>query len=156
MPDSTTARARHVFRSHHSRFGRIAAGAAKLAGHPLAFGCASLTIILWALAGPMCRYSDTWQMTINTGTTIVTFLMIFLLQNSQNRESISVQIKLDEIIRAIAGAHNALLDLENLDQKELEAVRATYEKLASAARQQIEQGGDDIDTPAFDGPDGAG
>jgi low affinity Fe/Cu permease len=152
MPNATTTRAKILFRSHRSRFGQLAAAAARLAGHPLAFGVAALTIILWALAGPVFHFSDTWQMTINTGTTIVTFLMIFLIQNSQNRESLAVQIKLDELIRALAGAHNALLDLENLDQKELEAVRATYEKLASAARKRIEQGGNDVDTPGFESP----
>jgi low affinity Fe/Cu permease len=89
-------------------------------GHPSAFGVALLLILVWALTGPLFGFSDTWQLVINTGTTIVTFLMVFLIQNTQNRDSGAIQLKLDELIRATQGAHNAVLDLEELTQEDLE------------------------------------
>jgi low affinity Fe/Cu permease len=118
----------------HSFFGRFAKGAARAMGHPLAFVLAVLIILGWALTGPFFGFSDTWQLVINTGTTIVTFLMVFLIQNTQNRESAAVQLKLDELIRAQQGAHNALLDLEELEEADLEQLRMSYETLAQEAR----------------------
>jgi low affinity Fe/Cu permease len=107
-------------------------------------------ILGWLATGPLFGFSDTWQLVINTGTTIITFLMVFLIQNTQNRDTAAIQVKLDELIRATQGAHNALLDLEELEEKDLEAFRARYEKLASAARRMVAKGGDDLDSPEAD------
>ena len=120
-----------------SWFTRISKRTAHAVGQPTAFGAALLTVIIWSLLGPIFGYSDTWQLVINTGTTIVTFLMVFLIQNTQNRDSTAIQIKLDELIRALEGAKNELLDLEELDECELEATRTTYEKLAETAREEL-------------------
>ena len=117
-----------------SLFSRFAKQTAKASGHPVTFLLACLVIVVWAATGPVFGFSDTWQLVINTGTTIVTFLMVFLIQNTQNRDSEAMQLKLDELIRAIKGAKNTLLDLEDLDDKELEQVRQNYEKLAEKAR----------------------
>lgn len=119
-------------------FARFAKWAAWATGHPIAFLLAVLTIVIWALTGPLFQYSDTWQLVINTGTTIVTFLMVFLIQNSQNRDGAAVQIKLDELIRSIEGARNELLDLEQMDECELDTLRQRYEKLAVEARTRYE------------------
>jgi low affinity Fe/Cu permease len=102
---------------------------------------------LWALSGPVFRFSDTWQLVINTSTTIVTFLMVFLIQNTQNRDSAALQLKLDELIRAIPGAHNVLLDLEELEEADLERLRGLYEALARRAREDLQQGLVDTGTP---------
>ena len=130
-----------------SPFSRLAKWTAHMAGHPLGFGVAGLTIIVWAATGPIFGYSDTWQLVINTGTTIVTFLMIFLVQNTQNRESAAVQLKLDELIRAMSGAHNAYLDLEEMTEEELEKLHQSYEALARQAREAIRRGKVDTDSP---------
>ncbi len=122
-----------------SLFNQIAKWTARLSGHPLTFASALLLIVLWAILGPVFQFTDTWQLVVNTGTTIVTFLMVFLIQNTQNRDTIAMQIKLDEIIRAVRGAHNALLDLEELDEEELEAIRTDYEVLAEKARKEIKK-----------------
>ena len=116
-------------------------------GHPGAFLIAALIIIVWGVTGPIFNFSDTWQLVINTGTTIVTFLMVFLIQNTQNRESHAVQLKLDELIRAANGAHNALLDLEGLEESDLERFRVRYEQLARTAREALRRGELDTDTP---------
>ena len=108
---------------------------------------AAAIIVVWAVMGPVFHFSDTWQLVINTGTTIVTFLMVFLIQNTQNRESHAVQLKLDELIRAVGGAHNALLDLEELEEADLERFRARYEGLARAAREALLHGELDTGTP---------
>ena len=116
-------------------------------GHPWAFGAALLVIIAWAVTGPLFGYSDTWQLVINTGTTIVTFLMVFLIQNTQNRDSSAIQLKLDELIRSTRGAHNALLDLEELTQEELNGFLKTYQRLADEGRKRVRQGWKDTGTP---------
>jgi len=115
-------------------FCRFANLSARAMGSVPAFGLAITIVAIWAATGPLFGYSDTWQLVINTGTTIVTFLMVFLIQNTQNRDSASIQLKLDEIIRSTQGAHNAMLDLEELSQKDLDKIRALYEKLAVEAR----------------------
>jgi low affinity Fe/Cu permease len=122
----------------------FANAASRAAGRPYAFVLAVSIIAVWAITGPLFGFSDTWQLVINTGTTIITFLMVFLIQNTQNRDSEAVQIKLDEIIRALEGAHNALLDLEELDDELLDKMRLRYRNLAKKAREDIKAGGRDV------------
>ena len=129
------------------RFSYIARRLAVLSGRPATFLLALAAVLLWAVSGPFFGYSDTWQLVINTGTTIVTFLMVFLIQNTQNRDTEALHVKLDELIRASRGAHNALLDLEELDADDLDRVRADYERLAAEARARLEAGDDDTDAP---------
>ena len=128
-------------------FTRFAKTSANAMGNPLAFAFASLLIVAWAFTGPVFGFSDTWQLVINTGTTIITFLMVFLIQNTQNRDSAAVHLKLDEIIRATQGAHNALLDLEELSQLDLDKFRKLYQMLASDARSGVQKGLKDTGTP---------
>jgi low affinity Fe/Cu permease len=120
-------------------FSRFAKATARAAGQPATFGLALLIIIAWAVTGPIFRFSDTWQLIINTGTTIVTFLMVFLIQNTQNRDSVAMQIKLDELLRAAKGAETAMADLEDLTEEELEAFQTHYRKLAEAARMKMRE-----------------
>jgi low affinity Fe/Cu permease len=128
-------------------YSQFAKAAARFCGRPRVFVLAVLVIVIWIVTGPMFRFSDTWQLVINTGTTIVTFLMVFLIQNTQNRDTEAIQVKLDELIRATNGAHNALLDLEELEEEKLESFRRRYQALASAARVEINQGAQDTGTP---------
>ena len=128
-------------------YARISKAIAHVTGRPGAFVLACLVILAWIVSGPVFAFSDTWQLVINTGTTIVTFLMVFLIQNTQNRDTTAIQLKLDELIRATNGAHNALLDLEELDEAALEAFRARFEALARDARQGRLLGRADTDTP---------
>jgi len=130
-----------------SWYSTFAKRAARFSGRPRVFLAAVLTIVVWAVLGPAFHFSDTWQLVINTGTTIVTFLMVFLIQNTQNRDTEAIQVKLDELIRATQGAHNALLDLEELEGDRLEEFRRKYEALAKAARDEIERGETDTGTP---------
>ena len=116
-------------------FAKIAKATSRATGRPLTFLLALSVIVVWAITGPLFHFSDTWQLVINTGTTVVTFLMVFLIQNTQNRDSEAMQVKLDEIIRALEGAHNGLLDLEELEEAELDRVRERYEDLARRARE---------------------
>lgn len=127
-----------------SLFARFARFISRIVGHPATFASAVLVILCWALSGPLFGFSNTWQLVINTGTTIVTFLMVFVIQNTQNRDSAALQIKLDELIRSTSGAHNALLDLEELEDRDLERLRQTYERLARDARAR---GFDDTGSP---------
>jgi low affinity Fe/Cu permease len=127
-------------------FTRFAKKTAQLSGRPVAFGLALATILIWGITGPVFGFSDTWQLVINTGTTVVTFLMVFLIQNTQNRDTAAIQIKLDELIR-VSQAHNALMDLEELEEREIEQFRRRYAKLAAVARQKIGRGELDIDSP---------
>jgi len=126
-----------------SWFTRFAKWTARVTGRPVTFAFAIGIIAAWALTGPLFAFSDTWQLVINTGTTIVTFLMVFLIQNTQNRDTEALHVKLDELIRASQGAHNALLDLEELDEKQLDLIRDEYEGLAKKAREDLEGGGED-------------
>lgn len=121
-------------------FMRFAKATSWATGHPVSFICAFLVIIAWLISGPAFGFSDTWQLVINTGTTIITFLMVFLIQNTQNRDSTAMQIKLDELIRSEREAHNALLDLEELTDKELALMKKQYEDLAEKARTLIRKG----------------
>ncbi len=115
-------------------FTRFAGRAAQIAGTPWVFTVAVISIVVWAATGPLLGFSEVWQLTVNTGTTIITFLMVFLIQNTQNRDAVAMQIKLDELIRATRGAENSLLDLEELTEEELDKFRKTYEALAERAR----------------------
>jgi low affinity Fe/Cu permease len=117
-----------------SRFTRFAKWTAHATGRPVTFFLAALAIVIWIVTGPMFGFSDTWQLVINTGTTIVTFLMVFLIQATQNRDAEAVQVKLDEIIRAIGNAKNELLDLEELEEEDLDEIRGTYHSMAEKAR----------------------
>jgi len=113
---------------------------ARATGKPQAFLSALGLVIVWGATGPIFHFSNTWQLVINTGTTIITFLMVFLIQSTQNRDAEAVQLKLDELIRAMHGAHNALLDLEELEQKDLDKIRENYLALAKSARDEIKVG----------------
>ncbi len=117
-------------------------------GHPVAFLMAVTVITVWLVTGPMFGFSDTWQLVINTATTIITFLMVFLIQNTQNRDTQALQIKLDELIRATKG-HNALMDLEELTPRELAHVKKRYEQLAEKARDDLRRGISDTGSPEF-------
>ena len=130
-------------------FGSLARSVSTVVGRPVAFSVAVLAVLVWAASGPLFHFSDTWQLIINTSTTIVTFLMVFVIQNTQNRDTAAIQIKLDELIRATQGAHNAILDLEQLDEKQLAAYLARYEALAAAARERLRSGRLDTDSPEF-------
>ena len=128
----------------YSRFAKVAA---RFCGRPRVFAIAVGIIAVWVVTGPLFGFSDTWQLVINTGTTIITFLMVFLIQNTQARDTEAIQVKLDELIRATQGAHNALLDLEELEEESLDAFRTKYQALAAAARAKLGDGVDDTGTP---------
>jgi low affinity Fe/Cu permease len=129
------------------RFSLVARRIAALSGRPSVFLLAVSGVVLWAVSGPLFGFSNTWQLVINTTTTIITFLMVFIIQNTQNRDTEAMQIKLDELIRATQGAHNALLDLEDLEEEQLERYRRRYEALAAAARAKLKKGELDTDSP---------
>lgn len=137
-----------------SLFARFAKRTSRAAGRPMTFTIALFIVVIWAVTGPLFGFSDTWQLVINTGTTVVTFLMVFLIQHTQNVDSEAVQVKLDELIRVTEGAHNALLDLEELEEEELDRIRGAYRKLASEARQARQQGKLDTDRPDVDEENG--
>lgn len=136
---------------HRSRFDRMAKWAAYVTGRPWTFLLAVGVVLIWGITGPIFKYSDTWQLVINTGTTIITFLMVFLIQNTQNRDSIAMQVKLDELIRAMKGAHTALLDLEELSDEELSKIMLHYQQLAAKAREELRRGKPDVDSPEVEG-----
>jgi low affinity Fe/Cu permease len=123
-----------------SWFTRFSKLVARVTGQPMSFGLAVLMILVWAITGPMFQWSDTWQLIVNTGTTIVTFLMVFLIQSTQNRDAEAVHIKLDELLRVTPGAHNVLLDLEEMEEADLARLRAAYQKLADEARRGVSRG----------------
>jgi low affinity Fe/Cu permease len=134
------------------RFSVLARHISTLSGRPAAFGVALFLIAAWAASGTWFEYSNTWQLVINTSTTIVTFLMVFVIQNTQNRDTAAIQIKLDELIRATQGAHNAVLDLEQLDEEQLRKYLERYEELAAAARQKLRAGRLDTGAPEIKQP----
>ncbi|QYZ70187.1 low affinity iron permease family protein [Neotabrizicola shimadae] len=139
-------------RTGMGRYAGLAKTVSRFMGRAGVFFLAVMTIVVWLATGPVFGFSDTWQLVINTGTTIVTFLMVFLIQNTQNRDTAAIQLKLDELIRATQGAHNALLDLEELDERQLEQFRLNYEALAAAARDRLGKGERDTDTPETEMP----
>src|SRR5678815_3753207 len=122
-----------------SWFTRTAKAASRASGRPMTFMIAVAIILIWAISGPLFFFSYTWQLVINTGTTIITFLMVFLIQNTQNRDTEALQIKLDELLRAMDSAHNTMIDLEELDDEELEAIRKDYLKLARNAHARVKR-----------------
>jgi low affinity Fe/Cu permease len=130
-------------KSWYSKFTKVAS---KFCGRPLVFVLAVAIILAWLISGPIFGFSDTWQLVINTATTIITFLMVFLIQSTQNRDTEALHIKLDELIRATRGAHNAVLDLEEMEEETLDEVRARYESIAKEARQNGDRH-PDTDTP---------
>src|SRR5258706_12886820 len=128
-------------------FSRIAKHTARAIGHPVSFTVAVLVIVSWAALGPAFHFSDTWQLVINTWTTIITFLMVFLIQNTQNRDSEAMQLKLDELIRASGGCHNAVLDIEELSEEELDTIKRGYTLLAKKALAAVRSGKSDLAVP---------
>src|SRR5881628_2476215 len=131
-------------REQRNRFERFARAAARATGGATAFAIALLLIAIWLITGPIFHFSDTWQLVINTATTIITFLMVFLIQNTQNRDSEAMQIKLDELIRATKTAHTVVLDIEELSEKELDELKRCYEKLAKEALAKMRAGKSDL------------
>ena len=128
-------------------YGWFARLVARASGRPISFSVAVLVVLLWLATGPLFGFSDTWQLVINTATTIITFLMVFVIQNTQNRDSEALQIKIDELIRATRGAHNTLLDLEDMAEQQRDQLHERYEALARFAREQLQDGSSDTDTP---------
>jgi low affinity Fe/Cu permease len=126
-----------LLRKTPSPFTLFAKGTSRLAGRPLTFATAVILIAAWAISGPYFDYSDAWQLTVNTATTIITFLMVFLIQATQNRDAEAIQVKLDEIIRALRGARNELLDSEEMEEEDLMRLRAHYLRLAERARKGL-------------------
>jgi low affinity Fe/Cu permease len=139
MPDTSTEK-RNFFLC-------FAKAISEWTGSATAFCLATGFVLLWGVTGPLFQFSDTWQLVINTVTGIVTFLMVFLIQNAQNRDSKAMQLKLDELLRCTEGAHTVLLDLEELNDKELKAICLKYQKIASEARHRLRTGGDDTNIP---------
>ena len=130
-----------------SWFTRFAKATAHASGQPPAFMLAVLVVVAWVISGPLFHWSDTWQLVINTGTTIITFLMVFLIQSTQNRDAVAVQVKLDELLRVTPGAHNVLMNLEELEEHELERIRMVYVRLAEKAREGVDDGRSDEGVP---------
>jgi len=128
-------------------FGRFAQRVSAITGSPAAFIIAVATIVVWGALGPVFGYSDTWQLVINTGTTIITFLMVFVIQHTQNKDTTAMQLKLDELIRANKNAHNVLMDLEDLREDELAKIRLYYIELAEKARDDLRKGKTDTNKP---------
>jgi len=144
-PDSKKRKAKP--RKQKRGFEQFARRAARWTGRPAAFAIALTTVLLWAVLGPIFHFSDTWQLVINTATTIATFLMVFLIQNTQNRDSEAMQLKLDELIRATGGCHNAVLDIEELSEEELDTIKRGYARLAMRAMQEVRNGKSDLGSP---------
>jgi low affinity Fe/Cu permease len=122
--------------NHFSRFAR---GCSLWLAHPVVFGSACVAVVIWACWGPYCNYSAEWQLVINTGTTILTFLMVFLIQNTQNRDAKAMQLKLDELLRSIHGARNEMIELENLSEQDLDRYCKEFESIQRLYRREIEE-----------------
>ena len=137
--NGNNAQDRDLFCRIRDAFGIFARKTSNILGSPWAFVLALLVIVVWAVTGPTFHYSDTWQLIINTGTTIVTFLMVFLIQNTQNRDAKAVHLKLDELIRALGGARNKLVDLEKLSDDELKTLELEFEKVRKKADEAAEK-----------------
>jgi len=129
------------------RYTQFANTASRMCGRPKVFFLAVFFVAIWLLTGPFFHFSDTWQLIVNTVSSVVTFLMVFLIQNEQNRDTKAIQLKLDELIRATQGAHNALLDLEQDEDETLEDFRKRYKAIAAAARDELRKGKPDTDSP---------
>src|SRR4051794_1109976 len=127
----------HAFNGWLERFSRRVTA---WSGSSLAFALATLTIVVWAATGPIFRYSDTWQLVINTGTTIITFLMVFLIQRTQNKDALAIQLKLNELVAAVDGASNGLINIEDLTERELQVLGEHYHQLAAMAKKETKLG----------------
>src|SRR3954467_1869129 len=134
-------------KTRRNGFQKFARATARRSGSAWAFASAFIVIVGWLVSGPIFKWSDTWQLVINTATTIVTFLMVFLIQNTQNRDSEAVQIKLDELLRATKGCHNAVLDIEELSEEELDNIKKGYAELAKKAVSELRTGASDQGVP---------
>ncbi len=128
-------------------FSKISKYMSIVLGSSIAFSCAISFVLIWALTGPYFHFSNSWQLVVNTTTTIITFWMVFLIQNTQNRDTMALQLKLDELIRSIQGAHNELLKIEELSDEELKSLKDRYQNLADSVKQKLNRGLSDIDTP---------
>lgn len=144
MKTSQSERSKARRKAGFQKFARISS---RWTGRPIAFTLAGLFILVWLVTGPIFHFSDTWQLVVNTATTIVTFLMVFLIQNTQNRDSEAVQLKLDELIRSTSEAHNALLEIEELSESELDKIKYCYATLARKALADVRAGKSDLGTP---------
>ena len=131
--------------SSPSLFAQFARATSRAAGRPFTFGIAVMALLVWGITGPVFHYSDSWQLVINTATTIITFLMVFLIQNTQYRDAEAMQVKLNELIRAVEGAHNSLVNVEELTEEELARLHTRYAKLAEQARDLTKRGKTDTD-----------
>ena len=118
-------------------FGRMAQWTSHFAGHPVAFLLAFVSLVIWGITGPLYHYSDTWQLVANTATSLITFLMVFIIQNSQNRDTKAIHLKLDELIRAVNAAHNEMIDIEKLSAKDLEQLASRYERIRNETAQMV-------------------
>jgi low affinity Fe/Cu permease len=127
-------------RTTNDWFGRFAASSSGWLGSKWAFAGAGLVIVIWAMTGPFFHFSDTWQLVINTGTTIVTFLMVFLIQNTQNRDARAINLKLNELIRAVDKARDQMIDIENLSDLELDELQVRYEKIRATCDERQKKG----------------
>lgn len=124
-------------------FRHLARAASDALGKPLAFWMALILIVVWAATGPMFHYSDTWQLVINTSTTIITFLMVFIIQNTQNRDNKSIHLKLDELIKSVRGARNSMIDLDKLSDEQLHELEGDYKRLCEAESSPVPERGAD-------------
>ena len=144
---NATTNGRH--NGHHANgwFDQLAKGIAWVVGRPTSFFISIGLIVVWAITGPFFSFNDTWQLVINTGTTIITFLMVFLIQNTQNRDTAAIHLKLDELIRAVKGARNSALNLEDKSEEELMRAREEYVKLAEEAHDELDERGVELPEP---------
>jgi len=152
LPNMRKASASRV-QSRKERTGKfqwLARATARGAGSQWAFAMALLIVLIWGLTGPLFHFSDTWQLVINTGTTIITFLMVFLIQSTQNRDSEAMHLKLDELLRASGRAHNAVLDIEEMSEEELDALKSAYAVLAKKAMKDVRSGKSDLGSPRLE------